>query len=110
MTLPELITYFKSDDNIYEDFRKLQNLDTDAEAVEIYMPKPFGLNGKLEFFTADETAGKAQYSYNGSEFYSLFNFYYFLNVIKDSERPENKYLTDIDLALRLIDNAEKGDD
>jgi len=107
MTLPELITYFKSDDNTYEDFCKMQRLDSDAEAVEIYMPKPFGLNSKLEFFTADETAGKQQHSYNGSEFYSLFNFYYFLNAVKDSERPENKSLTEIDLALRLLDNAGK---
>lgn len=105
MTLPELITYFKSDDNTYETFCKMQRLDCDADAVEIYMPKPFGLNGKLEFFTADETAGKAAYSYNGSEFYSLFNFYYFLNAVKDSERPENKSLTEIDLALRLLGNA-----
>jgi len=107
MTLPELITYFKSDDNTFDDFCKMQRLDSDAEAIEIYMPKPFGLNNKLEFFRVEETAGKKQYSYNGSEFYSLFNFYYFLNVIKDSERPENNYLTDIDLALRLLDYAER---
>lgn len=107
MTLPELIEYFKEDGNTYQSFCRWQNLDSDAEAIELFMQKPFGLNNKVEFFRVEETAGRTQYSYNGSEFYNLFDFYYFLNAVKESERPENSYLTDIDLALKLIDYAEK---
>jgi hypothetical protein len=107
MTLPELINYFKVEDGTYEDFCRMQRLDGDAESIEIYMPKPFGLNSKLEFFKTEETGGKMQYSYNGSVFYNLFNFYYFLSAIKESERDENKAVSEIDLTLRLLDYAEK---
>ena len=105
MTLPELINYFRTDCS-YDNFCKTQNLDCDAEVIEIYAQKPFGLNSKLEFFTIGETAGKIQYSYNGSEFYNLFDFIYFLNVIKEAEMSQNESITDIDLALRLLDYAE----
>ncbi|WP_116789414.1 hypothetical protein [Flavobacterium psychrotrophum] len=107
MTFPELINYFREEDGTYESFCKMQRLDGDAESVEIYMPKPFGLNSKLEFFKTDETGGKPQYSYNGSAFYNLFNFYYFLNALKESERDDNKVVSDIDLTLRLLDYAER---
>ncbi|MES2487396.1 MAG: hypothetical protein V4581_15800 [Bacteroidota bacterium] len=103
MTLPDLINYFW-EDNSYEDFCKTQHIDCDADEIEIYMPKPFGLNSKLEFFKVEATAGKHQYDYNGSEFYSLFNFYYFLNAVKEAEK--NNAMTDIDLSLRLLDYAE----
>ncbi|KOS06068.1 hypothetical protein AM493_08470 [Flavobacterium akiainvivens] len=104
MTLPELINYFWIG-NTYEDFCKPRGLNCDAYAIEIFAQKPFGLNSKLEFFKEEETAGKTQYSYNGSEFYSLFNFYYFLNAVREGEK--NETLTDIDLALRLLDFAER---
>ncbi len=104
MTLPELINYFWIG-NSYEDFCKPRGLNCDADAVEIFAQKPFGLNSKLEFFKEEETAGKTQYNYNGSEFYSLFNFYYFLNAVREGEK--NDTLTDIDLALRLLDLAER---
>jgi hypothetical protein len=106
MTLPELINYFSTGGS-YDEFSKMQRLDSDAEAVEIYMPKPFGLNSKLEFFKTEETGGKTEYYYNGSEFYSFFNFYYFLNAIKEAQRNQNQSMTDIDIALRLLDNVEK---
>jgi hypothetical protein len=106
MTLPELINYFREDGSTYEGFCKMQRLDADIESVEMYMPKPFGLNGKLEFFKVEETAGKSPYEYNGSEFYNMFDFYYFMNIIKD---PRNENMADIDLALRLIDYAERDD-
>jgi hypothetical protein len=104
MTLPELINYFWTG-NSYEDFCKTKNLNCDADAVEIFAQKPFGLNSKLEFIKEEETAGKTQYTYNGSEVYSLFNFYYFLNAVREGESIDN--LTDIDLALRLLDIAER---
>ena len=104
MTLPELINYFKEGGS-NDDFSKMQRLDNDAEAVEIYMPKPFVLNSKLEFFKTEETGGKTAYYYNGSEFYSFFNFYYFLNAVKEAQRNENH--TEIDIALRLLDTAER---
>jgi len=103
MTLPDLINHFREGGS-YEAFCKTARLDSNAENLTIYMPKPFGLNSKLEFFDADQTAGKSPYAYNGSEFYNLFDFYYFMNIMKDNR---NEALSDIDLALRLLDYAEK---
>jgi len=104
MTLPDLINHFMEGGS-YESFCKTARLDSDAEALTIYMPRPFGLNSKLEFFTLNETAGKSPFDYNGSEFYNLFDFYYFLNVVKEAQR--NPLITDVDLALKLLDQAER---
>lgn len=104
MTLPELINYFWMG-NTYEDFCKTTGIKSEAEAIEIFAQKPFGLNSKLEFFKEDAIAGKTEYSYNGADFYSLFNFYYFLNAVQEGEK--NETLTDIDLSLRLLDFAER---
>jgi len=106
MSLPELIQYFRNG-GTYDGFCKLHRIDSDEDVTEIYMQKPYGLNNKLEFFKVDETAGKKQYSYNGSDFYYLFDFYYFLSAVKEADRPQSASITDIDLALRLLDNAEK---
>lgn len=104
MTLPELIHYF-TEGNTYEDFCKAQGLNKFAE-VEIYMQKPFGINGKVEFFKIEETAGRVEYTYNGSEFYVLCGFPYFLNAVKAADSGDD-FVNEIDLALRLIDYAER---
>ena len=104
MTLTDLINHF-NEGGSYEAFCNTQRLNSDAESLEIYMPKPFGLNSKLEFFKGDITGGKSPYDYNGAEFYKLFDFSYFLNAIKKMNL--NKSVTDIDLALQLLDYAEK---
>lgn len=104
MTLPELIQYFRNDGD-YTSFCKMQRLDKDAEAIEIYAAQPFGLNSKLEFLAIEETAGRTPYSYNGNEVHSLFDFYYFINAVNEAFRDETK--SDIDIALRLLDYAER---
>lgn len=106
MSLPELIEYFRND-GTYEGFCKLHRLESDADVTEIYMQKPYGLNNKLEFFKVEETAGKKLYNYNGSDFNYLFDFNYFLSAVKEADRPASRLTTDIDLALRLIDYAER---
>ena len=104
MTLPELIHYF-TEGNTYDDFCKAQGINRFAE-VEIYMQKPFGINGKVEFFKIEETAGRVEHYYNGSEFHVLFGFQYFLNAVKEVDKGDD-FVNEIDLALKLIDYAER---
>lgn len=104
MTLPELIHYF-TEGNTYEDFCKAQGLNKYAE-IEIYMQRPFGINGKVEFFKIEETAGKVQHYYNGSEFYNLFDFSFFLNAVKEADSCDD-FVNEIELSLKLIDHAER---
>ena len=104
MTLPELIHYF-TEGNTYEDFCKAQGINRFAE-VEIYMQKPFGINGKVELFKMEETSGKALYNYNGADFYNLFGVNYFMNAVKEADKGDD-FVNEIDLALKLIDYAER---
>ncbi|MFP5438752.1 MAG: hypothetical protein ACLGH8_13280 [Bacteroidia bacterium] len=104
MTLPELIHYF-TEGNTYEDFCKAQGLNKYAE-IEIYMQRPFGINGKVEFFKIEETAGKVQHYYNGSEFYNLFDFSFFLNAVKEADSGDD-FVNEIELSLKLIYHAER---
>ncbi len=105
MTLPEIITYFNNGGS-YENFVKSCGFAADADNVALYAQKPFGLNSKIEFFSEGETAGMAEHSYNGSDFYRLFEFTYLLNAIREAGRNE---LDDIALTLRLLEQAEAAD-
>jgi len=101
MRLVELIQYFRQGGS-YEQFCLSHSLKPDAEAVEIYMEKPFDLNNQLAFFEIEKTNGSIEFSANGLMYYSLFDFYYFLDVIKESNRIDSKTLTTEEIARKLL--------
>ena len=66
------------------------------------MEKPFDLSNRLAFFEIEKTEGIVEYISNKVKYYNLFDFYYFLDVIEESNVGQNKLLTDIDVANRLL--------
>jgi hypothetical protein len=104
MKLIDLVSYFRHG-GTFEDFCKTQGLNAESEVIEIYAQVPVGLESQLGFFPIEETEGKAEFSSNGIKYKTLFDFFYFLDVIEDLKGvqiPE-----DGELAQKLLSYALK---
>lgn len=100
MKLLELVKYFRRGGS-YESFCITESLDQESEVIEIYMKQPLGLNSDLGFFEIEKTEGAYEFDSNNINYTNLFDFYYFLDAIEDSNNETNKNLTDEDLAKIL---------
>lgn len=104
MKLLELVKYFR-DGGSFEEFCKEQSLDQDAEVVEIYMKQSLSINNDIAFFEIEKTEGNYEYFDNEDKYFNLFDFYYFLDAIEDSNNVENIPLTDEQITKLLYDYA-----
>jgi hypothetical protein len=102
MKLIDLVAYFRHG-GTFEDFCRTQGLNAESEVIEIYAQEPVGLESQLGFFPIEETEGKAEFLSDGVKYKSVFNFFYFLEVIEDLkgvQLPE-----DAELAQKLLSYA-----
>ena len=104
MKLIELVSYFRKGGS-FEEFCNDKSLDIEAEVVEIYMEKPFDLGNDLVFFEIEKTEGNTKYTSNGVTYFNLFDFYYFLDAIEESNEGGNESISDDELAKRLLSYA-----
>lgn len=104
MKLLELVNYFRNGGS-YEQFCETESLDQESEVVEIYMKQPLEINSDLGFFEIEKTEGNYQFSDNGIAYSNLFDFYYFLDAIEDSNNEENQSLTNEEITKTLYDYA-----
>lgn len=104
MKLVELVNYFRKRGS-FDEFCQSKSLNLESEVIEIYMEKPFDLGNDLAFFEIEKTEGKVEYIFNGIKYFNLFDFYYFLDAIEESNSDENKSLTDNEIANRLLSYA-----
>ena len=104
MKLVELVNYFRNGGS-FEEFCNDKSLDVEAEVIEVYMEKPFDLDNDLMFFEIEKTEGNVEYTYNGVTYFNLFDFYYFLDAIEDSNEGINKSMSNNELAKRLLSYA-----
>ena len=104
MKLIDLVAYFRRGGS-FEDFCKKHALNAESEVIEIYAQIPASLESRLGFFPIEETGGQAEFLSNGVKYQTLFDFFYFLEVIEDSKRQ--KALEDAELAQKLMSYALK---
>jgi hypothetical protein len=103
MKLIDLVTYFRNG-GTFKDFCNTQGLNVESEVIEIYAQVPVGLESQLGFFRIEDTQGKAEFSPNGVEYKSLFDFFYFLEAIQDLKGAQ---LSDGEVAQKLLSYALK---
>ncbi|TGD58946.1 hypothetical protein [Flavobacterium humi] len=101
MNLKELIKFFREGGS-YDSFYQSQSLNNDSEVIEIYMEKPFNIDNDLAFFEIENTKGQVEYTFNNIKYFNLFDFYYFLDAIEESNNGENSSLTNEVIAERLF--------
>lgn len=104
MKLIELIKFFREGGS-FDSFCHSQSLNKDSEVIEIYMEKPFNSNNDLAFFEIENTEGQTEYTFNNVKYFNLFDFYYFLDAIEESNNNKNVSLTNEILAERLFHYA-----
>lgn len=104
MKLIDLVAYFRQG-GTFEDFCRTQGLNLESEVVEIYAQEPVGLESQLGFFPIQETGGQAAFSSKGIRYKTLFDFFYFLEVIEDLKGAQIP--TDGELAQILLSCAVK---
>jgi hypothetical protein len=69
------------------------------------MQKPFCIENDLAFFEIEKTEGTIEYTFNDVIYFNLFDFYYFQDVLEDSNRGNNLSLSDEVIAKSLYDYA-----
>lgn len=105
MKLIDLISYFRSG-GTFQDFCKTHGLNAESEVIDIYAVKPANLDSQLGFFPIEETEGHVEFLAQGLAYQNLFDFFYFLDVIKDvrdSSQPEDAELARVLLTYALKD-------
>lgn len=104
MKLLELVKYFRNGGS-YEEFCQKHSLDHESEVIEIYMKQPLKIDNDLGFFEIEKTEGNFEYSYDGIEYSNLFDFYYFLDTIEESNDAKNRSLSNEELTKLLYNYA-----
>jgi hypothetical protein len=104
MKLIDLVAYFRQG-GTFEGFCRTQGLNVESEVIEIYAQEPVRFESQLGFFPIEETGGQAAFSSNGIRYKTLFDFFYFLEVIEDlkgAQLPDDR-----ELAQKLLSYALK---
>jgi hypothetical protein len=104
MKLIELITFFR-EGGTFEDFCKKHALNAESEVIEIYAQEPVSLEAQLGFFPIEETEGQIGFQSQGVKYHSLFDFFYFLDVMKDVKGRSEP--SDEELAQKIFTFAIK---
>jgi hypothetical protein len=104
MKLFELVTYFRKGGS-FEFFCKNQNLDCESEVIEIFMCKPLLLDSDLVFVEIEKTRGANEYKLGDNICQNLFDFYYFIDAIAESNSESNIGLSDEAITKKLYSYA-----
>lgn len=101
MKLENLVNYFRNGGS-FEKFCQMESLELESEVIEIYMEKPFTLCKELRFFEIEKTEGNIEFMFSNVKYFNLFDFYYFLDVISESNIKNNTLMTDNDVAKKIL--------
>jgi hypothetical protein len=102
MRLVDLIAFFRQG-RTFEDFCIVNGVNTESEVIEIYAQDPINLDSKLGFFPIEETDGQIKYQSGTLIYHNLFDFFYFLEVIKSVK--SNEGISNEELAQKLFSYA-----
>ncbi len=100
MILENLIDYLdnsKKIDELYETYK----VNTDSEAILVYMEHSLSLNSEIFLFDIEETEDKIQYKKNNTLFIQLFPVEYAIELLDDLNL-KNQGLSNLDIANRLL--------
>lgn len=102
MKLIDLVSYFRLG-GTFEDFCKAYALNAESEVIEIYAQEPVSLDSQLGFFAIEETEGQIKFLSRGLQYQNLFDFFYFLDVIRGVRGQSSP--ADNQLAITLLSYA-----
>ena len=103
MNIIELVSFFRDSGTFYE-FCQNESIDTNSETIEIFSRNPKDISAQIIFLPIEETEGKNILKIDNVTYYNLFDFFYFLDVIKDAKTQ--KSISNIELSKILIKYSE----
>lgn len=104
MKLVDLVNSFRKGGS-FDKFCNEKSLDVEAEVVEVFMEKPFDLGNDLAFFEIEKTEGNVEHTNDEVTYFNLFDFYFFLDAIEESNEGGNESISDDEIAKRLFSYA-----
>ena len=102
MNLVEIIKYLTDPEKLKELYKE-QGLNTESEALLIYMQETLNLDSEISFFELEETEDNLFFEKDGKQYIQLFSLDYAVELIElDLNLKDNGY-SDMKIAERLLD-------
>jgi hypothetical protein len=102
MKLEELIHYLidtKQVKNLYQE----RDLNTESEALLIYLKGALDLKSEISFFVIEETNDNLVFEKDGEKYFQLFPIEYAIDLIEYDLELKNKGYSHLEIAKRLLD-------
>lgn len=102
MNLTELINFLIHPEQL-EELYKEQGVNTESEALIIYLRETLSLKSEISFFTIEETEGDLSFTKDGVQYIALFSVDHTLDLIEYDLDLKDKGYSDEAIAQRLLE-------
>lgn len=101
MKLIELIKYLVNPEKLGELYQQ-QGLNTESEAILIYMKGDLDLESEILFFEIEETDDFLVFEKDDIKYVQLFSVEHIINLIENDLDMKDKGYSDLEIAERLL--------
>jgi hypothetical protein len=102
MKLIELMNYLNSTESL-DELIKEQGLDTDSEALLIYMQDDLSLTAEVSILEIEETDDELFFEKEGVRYIQLYPLEHTLNLIEFDLNMKDKGFSNLEIAQRLLE-------
>lgn len=102
MKLEDLIKYLLNPEQL-EDLYQEEEINTESEALLIYMNGALDLKSEISVFEIEETEDDLVFEKNGEKYFQLFPIDYAIELIESDLELKDKGYSDLEIAKRLLD-------
>lgn len=101
MKLVDLIKYLMNPEKL-DNFLQNQGLNTDSEALLIYMQEYLNVEAEISILEIEETEDDLVFEKEGIRYIQLFPIEYAIDLIENDLNLKGKGYSDLEIAERLI--------
>lgn len=102
MKLEDLIKYLLNPEQL-EVLYQEEEINTESEALLIYMNGALDLESEISVFEIEETEDDLVFERNGEKYFQLFPIDYAIELIESDLELKDKGYSDLEIAKRLLD-------
>lgn len=102
MKLEDLIKYLLNPEQL-EVLYQEEEINTESEALLIYMNGALDLKSEISVFEIEETEDDLVFERNGEKYFQLFPIDYAIELIESDLELKDKGYSDLEIAKRLLD-------
>jgi hypothetical protein len=102
MKLLKLISYLINNEKLKVLYQE-QELNTESDALIIYMKNALDLESEISIFEIEETEDELVFEKDGYVYHQLFSIDYSIELIESDLNMKNKGYSDLEIAQRLLE-------